>query len=203
MQKVLPSLILAVFLDLCLVKTVQAQEYVFEAGGNNAYSSPQELKNAQNYKYIYGILTSGEGTVDYYSFELNDLTPQFHIELFVPAKTAFQDFRPSFLVTEPHTKQFSGGIVPYGLPFGLGGRIYPWEVDAGTEMTEKDAFQTVWAGPALIKDMTQNHYNIGVFDPAGRGGRYMLKVGSQSPVEGLKTWLVKLIAFIRVKTDLY
>lgn len=180
---------------------VIAQEYVFEQGGNNNFSDAQIIDEPQNQKYIYGSLGVGQDKVDYYSFEFSSVTPQFQLELLLSNKEAKKNFKPSLILTEPQQKTMIGSV-PFGFPNNVGGRLYTWDKMPAKKFDDV-VLENFHQGIALIKDFSKNRYFVGVFDPEGKGGKYVLFVGSKKPDESLVGKFQSFLALLRIKLSLY
>lgn len=191
-------------LSLILIRpaVASAQHYVFEKGLNNSYTSAQDVTNPGELQYVYGILSAQPEVIDYYALQFSDYTPQVKIELLVPKKDVFKYFHPQLIFIDPTSSRVEGNL-PFGFPNGAGGRVFDWVIEQTATETDPNVLETFWVGPGLIKDMASNRYVVAVYDPAGGGGRYALKIGAQKRSDTWKDKLNTLVALIRIKLSIY
>ncbi len=180
----------------------QAAQYVFESGNNNNIYNAQTIVDPQNQQYIYGMLSKGQDTTDYYSLEFQEYTPQVQIRLLVPDKEETKNFYPSLIMTDPYARGIEGQT-PFGFPVNTGARVFDWSQMEETLTRDETMLETFRVGPSIVKDISPNKYILTVFDPGANGGKYVLEIGAKAAPNGWKTILNKITAFIRIKLYLY
>lgn len=197
--RIIFSLLILLFL---FSTSALAQQYNFEVGGNNAFTSPQKILQPQNLRHIYGLLTVGEDKVDYYTFELDKAIANMQISLLINDKNENASFKPSLLFIDPRVKTMQGEP-PFGFPRNLGGTVYSWPQGKSKLFRDEVIIETYREGPKLSKSLPEGKYVIAVFDPEGKGGRYVLLVGGQKPKETIADKFASLWAFVRIKLNIY
>lgn len=193
-----------IFLLIYFISTtsVYAQEYNFEAGGNNTYTSAQKIPQPQNLQYIYGVITKGDDKTDYYEFELVKSTAAMQISLVVPNKEEYTNFKPTLVFIDPRLEKMQGDV-PFGFPTNLGGAAYPWPKGNNKVYTDELLFEDLHQGPYIRKNMPSGRYVIAVFDPMSMGGRYALLIGADKPKETIIGKFAAFWALLRIKLLIY
>lgn len=189
-------------LSLFTPGNVRAVEYVFESGDNNAAYKAQVVSASQDLQYVFGRLSMGPDTVDYYLLKFNQYYSQVSLKLLIPHEPSLVNFSPSLIVADPNATHMLGSV-PFGFPENLGGRVHSRSNTDRQLINTDQAFGTYWQGPNTNKDTYPTGYLIAVFDPQGRGGKYVLQIGNKTTTSGQLGILNQLVAWLRVKLSLY
>lgn len=191
------------FISIFFVVTTPAlaSVYVFERGGNNASHNAHPVSIADTTYYVYGILSPGQSTVDYYELDFANNVQQVEVRLLIP-KSSSASFHPNFVLTDGTLGRVSGEA-PFGFPREKGGKVYNWQGIGQQSFTDTHVAETFTIGPGLIGDFSVGQRLLAVFDPQGIGGRYVLKIGSRQGKESLKDKIASAIAYIRIKLQIY
>lgn len=176
-----------------------ADTYIFEKGGNNYYTSSQEIPTPEKIQYLYGILSPGSEIADYYKFTLDKPFSDFSIELWLSEAEIKRRFRPTLVFIDPQSMQQIKDL-PISFPSGQRGKVYVWE-DLG--ITQTTATGKLTSGVKTYKNISAGTYYLAVFDPEGHGGRYIIKTGAIDSPAGWLDKIKSLINIFRIKTMLY
>lgn len=180
---------------------VLASAYIFERGGNNTSHNSHAISISDTTHYVYGILSPGQSTVDYYQLDFANNLQQVEVRLLIP-KSSSTSFHPNFVLTDGTLGRVSGDA-PFGFPREKGGKVYNWQGIGQQSFTDTQVGETFTIGPGLIGDFSVGQRLLAVFDPQGIGGRYVLKIGSRQGKESLKDKIASAIAYIRIKLQIY
>lgn len=184
------------------VLPTRADYYTFEKSGHNNYAVPQEISEPQYFQYVYGLLSRGEGVVDYYELKTVDTISDFQIELMVQDKVGRRELHPNIILVEPHGTRMVG-TVPFDFPLSARGRVYEWRTGLETKQTDETVWENLLVGQSIVHDLVPPRLVLAIFDPEHKGGRYVLRIGNRKPVETIKYKLGQLSALLRIKFDLY
>jgi|SRR3989344_4681947 len=193
---------LIVLLGQLSIMPARADYYLFEEGGHNSYGTPFVIGDPSYFQYVYGIISRGEGVVDYYEVTTQTRIPNFHIELMVQDKPGRRDLHPHVIVVEPNAARMIGEV-PFGFPINARGRVYEWRTGSETKRVDETIWENLLVGQSVVRDLMPPRLIIAVFDPDNKGGRYILRLGAEKPVETINYRLGQLSALLRVKLDLY
>ena len=198
---------ISLFIFFCLAFFVLpvgslAQTYVFEGPVHNSFTTSQVISHAENKQYIYGYLSRGIDTADYYTLDFTEYSPQVQLSLLVPDNEQSKTFRPSLIFTDSGLSKMFGEL-PFGFSANIGGRVYVWDENTEDKIKDAAVSENLLQGPSFIKDFSQKQYTIAVYDPAGRGGRYVIAVGNKITDRGFSGFFEKIVAYLRVKFSLY
>lgn len=191
-----------VILFIMRLRANTIQDIVFEEGLNNLATHAEEIKRPEKVTYLFGVLSKGSDAADYYTILPGDSFSELSIELLVPAQNEYAQFHPSLVWTDPYAAKMTGGIPP-DFPQTLGGRVYKWPEERVAEVTEKLAFSQLWAGPKLLTSLGNESRLFAVYDPEGRGGRYVVKFGQGKEMFSLTNILPNLLPWLRIKLLIY
>ncbi|RJR14793.1 hypothetical protein C4579_04200 [Candidatus Microgenomates bacterium] len=180
---------------------VSAAQYVFENGQNNSYINAQLISNPQEYQYVYGYISPGSDTIDYYVLDFQTFTPQMQVALLKRSLTTDTSFVPMLVFGDPQQSRFIGQA-PFGFPTNLGGRTYAWNNEP-EEITDDTMYESLLKGPAFIRDFSPQRYIVAVHDPTGVGGRYVLYLGAHEPKKTIGNQFQAFLALLRIKLNLY
>ncbi len=201
-MKMFLSIIAIITLTIVFIANLVGSEmYEFEGGNNNNYQSAQNITSPETIKFIYGSLGRGQDTVDYYALVFKQYTPQVSVALLVTQDSP-ETFRPNLIFIDPNSNHMIGQA-PYGVPENMGGRIFEWPSVSNIKLENREAFEKFIVGPQLIKDMSDTHYLVAVYDPQGKGGKYTLQIGAKRPENSFKTKVHNLWSIVRIKLRLY
>ncbi len=196
------SFLAAIFLGAVPIPAAYAQLYTFETGGNNTLSNAQMIENPEKIQYIYGVTFLGLDTADYYRLTFSKYTQNVQFTLLVPQDKTTTNFYPELIITDPNTTHIFGSV-PYGFPPQLGGRVFNWAAESDQTFTDNNVFENFKVGPSVTKDVSANTYFVVVHDPEAKGGRYVLKIGAETPIKDWRDYLNFVTAFVRIKLKLY
>lgn len=182
-------------------RDMRASEYLFKVGGNNSVTNAQIIPEPKDQHYLYAKMSAGPELIDYYNLNFDDYTAQVVVELLIPKSIGKDDFRPQLIFSDP-LNRYTEGVLPFNYPANLTGRVFTWGETARIT-TDVRTGEQFWVGPSFVKDMAPNKYTIAVYDPAGAGGNYVLKVGAAPKAETLKDKLFFFWSWLRIKLQLY
>lgn len=185
-----------------LVNKFGAENYQFEIGGNNSYQEAQEITAPETLQYVYGSLSAGQDNTDYYALTFKKYTPQVSVKLLI-SQDSPERFRPNLIFIDPSSLRLLGGQLPFSVPQTLGGRVFEWKNLPQVKQENQSAGEKFWVGPQFVKDMTDAHYTLAVFDPQGKGGKYTLYIGANKPNNDFSQKLNSFMAYLRIKLSLY
>lgn len=185
-----------------LVSSVFAQTYVFESGGNNSFANAQVIASPEKIQYIYGVISKGDETIDYYQLPFSSYTENVQFTLLVNEDQKQANFRPAMIVSDPNSSRLLG-VAPFGFPPQMGGRIFNWPHTEAVAEKDGNYLEKLFAGSTTSKNVSPNTYVVAVFDPDRQGGRYVLKIGAELPESSWQDKLQLVWSFIRVKLKLY
>lgn len=191
-----------VFLLIC-VKSTSAQEILFEHGLNNNHISAEEIEETGEAKYVFGVLSKGLDTIDYYRIIPSKPTTQLAVELFVPGREEYADFHPRLIISDPLTTRMIGGQAPGNFPENFGGRILNWPEDSVNEVTDKAVFSRMWVGPKKTINLGRDSLLLAIHDPQGGGGRYVIKLGGKTKPFSFNSLWINMLAWVRIKLLIY
>ncbi len=175
--------------------------YQFEKGGNNTLQKAHKLQNPEILQYVYGTLGAGFDTLDFYTLEFTNYTPQVTIRLLKSQKEK-EEFHPSLIFIDPNSTRMLGQV-PYGVPERAGGRIFEWKNLPLQSQENSAALETFFIGPQFVKDISAGQYTLVVYDPLGHGGQYELYIGSKKQESSFTLKAQALFSFVRIKLHLY
>lgn len=190
-----------VFILFAFVAPSFAEEYSFESGTNNSIDNAFVIPNPNKSQYVYGYISKGADTIDYYVFEPTDFLSGVGISLLTVGSST--TFKPTLILADASSGRLFGKA-PYNFPSNLGGRVLSWTDFTEMDVRDDDTFQKLVQGPTIVRDLTTQRYVLAVFDPNGIGGRYAIHIEtSEKKDTGILATLRHLIAAFRIKTSFY
>lgn len=193
---------LVTILILLSSSPIQAVSYIFDKGTNNTPQTSMSIPSPDKLKYLYGILTPGQDKIDFYTLSFGDYVSQETVQILVPVREAKKGFRPQIVFVDPLFKDFSGQL-PYGFPPQLGGHVYDWSGLPENIIEDKKVGEKLMEGPGLTRDVSGQTYTLAVFDPGGRGGRYVLKIGAIEAQSSFMDEVNFILSYLRIKFNIY
>lgn len=128
---------------------------------------------------LYGQLTAS-GEIDVYSFmpTQDDTIP---IEIVVPAKNKYGNFRPSLVVIGQNLPPQDYTDIPVAVPLGYDQYVLPSPVGKRTAYFDIRGLQLIFSGSTTTIPVTaQTPYFLFIYDPREFTGEYRIRVGSRS-----------------------
>lgn len=184
-------------------KSASAHEILFERGLNNSHISAEEIEETGEAKYVFGVLSKGLDTIDYYRIIPREPATQLTVELFVPTRKEYADFHPSLIFSDPLITRMIGGQIPGNFPEDFGGRIVKWPGENTNEVTETAVFSRLWVGPKRTVNLGKDSLFLAIYDPQGGGGRYVIKLGGKTEPFSLNRLWFDILAWVRIKLLIY
>lgn len=135
---------------------------------------PYTITKPEISQAIYRELIPGQ--VDYYRFTVSQGGLDFFTQLLVPARGPDRDFRPSLALLGPGLPPVEGNL-PLAVPTGWGAVIMDWE-DKGT-FFEPFTQTRYYMAREQRRSLPQGEWQLAVFHPRGKGGRYTLTLGEE------------------------
>lgn len=135
---------------------------------------PITISNPDVSQALYRELVPGQ--VDYYEFIVTSPGLDSFLQLLVPTRTRYKDFRPSLALIGPGLPQAKVDM-PLEVPAGFGAVIMDWE--------DKEIFFEPFTQTRYYKAREHRHslaegeWQLAVFHRQGQGGKYTLTVGEK------------------------
>lgn len=176
-----------------------AVKYVFEKGLNNNFTSAEEIVQPDYFQYLYGMISQGETVADFYKFTLKETQPDFIIRLLVSEKENQRQFQPTLVFVDANSRDTIDNL-PIYFPPDLKGKVYVWKENGN--LIDNYAGKLV-SGVVFSKNLSAGTYFLVVFDPQGRGGRYVVNIGAKLPTDTWQDKISSLFNLLRIKLFLY
>lgn len=159
---------------------------VFEKGLTNTYAAAQTITDPLQPWAIFGKIDRLHEP-DHYTFIAKDAM-ELKVQLLVPKKEKFEEFRPSVVLIGPG---FSGDSAIIGELPPLAGAIdmIADDEDYRKIMSDKFTFTKYWKGPTQTIDISEEgQYYIVVIPNDDEMGNYVLRIGEQKDIEFTKVF---------------
>ncbi|MBU4332283.1 hypothetical protein KKD19_03630 [Patescibacteria group bacterium] len=171
--------IILIILSFSLIPCLTfARESIFKQEEINSIEQAQEIAEPRHRTMIYGQVEE-PGVPDFYKFTFpKDIT--LPIEVLVPLKEKYKDFRPSLIIIGPNFIENKAPL-PFLIPEGSRAVILEG-AQAKYEEIFKDKFTlTSYAIRTRSEiDFVKNRpYFLAVFDERGQTGMYVIKIGQE------------------------
>lgn len=162
-----------IFLLVVLSGKLYAHRPLFVKTDITELENARAIPDPEISRGIYAELAPGKA--HFYQFVLQE-DQEFFAQMLVPTRPRYKDFRPTLALIGPGLPAPAAEI-PFALPPNTGVLILPWE---DKEVFFEPFTQTrYYMARELRRALTAGTWQLAVYQPEGKGGKYTLAVGEK------------------------